>query len=164
MFLSKIIANNLLLKWRTKLRKGITRSLALLLMLTLLIAMFCVMALATDSTGDTETCSQATVTEPLEIANKRTKYKYLDNGTDPAEGLSSLTAWTLSDFDDSSWKTGTGSFGSREGKKVPPAISGKTPLNLINLYKSDGKTIIPTFFFRTTFELEDASLYNTLSL
>ena len=143
-------------------RKGITRSLALLLMLTLLIAMFCVMALATDGTGDTETGSQTTATEPLDIVKRTTKFKYLDNGIDPAAGLSSLTAWTLSDFDDSSWKTGAVSFGSNSGKQVPP-VNGKLPNVLLNLYKSDGSTIIPTFFFRTTFEVEDASLYNTLS-
>ena len=48
-----------------------------------------------------------------QVVNLNTSWKYLDNNTDPAAGLGSLTAWTAAGFDDSSWKEAAGSFGAK---------------------------------------------------
>ncbi len=91
-----------------------------------------------------------------------TEWRYLDNGTDPAASLSSVTAWTASGFDDSSWKSASGKFGSKSGSLA--AVSGcDTPTVLIDLYGSDGTTVIPTYFFRTTFTVDDVSAIGALS-
>ena len=73
--------------------------------------------------------------EPTTVTyvNSSTVWKYLDDNTDPADGLSSLTAWTLSNYDDSAWKSGSGSFGSKNG--ALGSVSGcGTPTHLIELY------------------------------
>ena len=59
--------------------------------------------------------SAAAETTEIVYVDSSTVWKYIDDNTDPAEGLSSLTAWTLPEFDDSDWKTGSGSFGSKNG-------------------------------------------------
>ena len=38
----------------------------------------------------------------LEVVNRDTEWRYLDDNTDPAEGFSSITAWTTPRFVDSS--------------------------------------------------------------
>ncbi|MGO3509634.1 MAG: hypothetical protein ACTIND_10050, partial [Glutamicibacter arilaitensis] len=43
------------------------------------------------------------------ITTADTEWKFLDDGSDPAAGLSSLNAWTENDFDDSTWKNAKGS-------------------------------------------------------
>lgn len=92
-----------------------------------------------------------------------TEWRYLDNNTDPAKGLSSLTAWTQPGFDDSSWKQASGIFGSKSGALAGVSGCG-TPTVLLDLYKEDGTDeVIPTYFFRTTFEIDDLSSVKTLS-
>lgn len=81
-----------------------------------------------------------------------TTWKYLDDNTDPASGLESLTAWTEKGFDDSAWKTGIGAFGAKKGAIA--SIGDHTPDVLLKQYKEDG-TDIETYFFRTTFEVEN---------
>lgn len=52
-----------------------------------------------------------------------TVWSYLDNGTDPAGDASAegyeRTSWTDANYDDSTWKTGKGSFGAKRGKLAP---------------------------------------------
>ena len=47
--------------------------------------------------------------------NESTQWSYLDDNTDPAGDSNaeeySRTSWTLTEFDDSEWKTASGSFG-----------------------------------------------------
>ncbi len=91
-----------------------------------------------------------------DILDSSAVWKYLDDDTDPAEGLSSLQAWTLPSFDDSAWKSAAGSFGSKGG--AIGTVSGcGTPATLINLYQTGATTVIPTYYFRTTFEVESAA-------
>lgn len=90
------------------------------------------------------------------LIDSSTEWKYLDDNTDPAANLTSLTAWTLPSFDDSAWKTGIGSFGAKSG--VLAAInSSYTPNVLLAQYQADGTTNIPTYFFRTVINIDDAS-------
>ena len=71
--------------------------LFLTIALSLLITCFTVISFAGD-------------VEEVTVVNLNTEWRYLDNNTAPADGLGSLTAWTEPDFDDSSRKTGIGSF------------------------------------------------------
>ncbi len=95
------------------------------------------------------------------LIDKNTVWKYIDDNTDPAQDLSGLTAWTLADFDDSSWKSAKGSFGSKNGEIA--SISHVTPTNLISIYKEGTSDCVPAVFFRSTFNVENLSQYHTLS-
>ncbi len=80
-------------------------------------------------------------------------WRYLDDGSDPARGAEALRVWTTPEFDDSDWKSATGSFGAKRGKL--DTVGPYMPSNLLNHY-IDGSAApaVPTYFFRTTFELE----------
>lgn len=43
--------------------------------------------------------------QSVRVADGNTNWKYLDNNTDPAEGHSSLTAWTEKGFDNTAWES-----------------------------------------------------------
>ena len=88
-----------------------------------------------------------------------TEWRYLDDGSDPGLGLNTLSSWTQPSFNDSYWKKGYGSFGTKSGAIA--SINGKVPDNLITLYQEDG-TSLPTAFFRANFTVSDLSKNNTL--
>lgn len=46
------------------------------------------------------------------VVNENTVWNYLDDNTDPAAGMASLTAWTEKGFDDTEWKKAAGKFGA----------------------------------------------------
>ena len=83
-----------------------------------------------------------------------TEWAYLDDGSDPAGDKDAAgydrISWTKASFDDAGWKTGTGSFGAKNGE----AFSGANnklegcPGNEYN---------IPTYYFRTKVNVTDAS-------
>ena len=82
-----------------------------------------------------------------------TAWHYLDDGSDPSPAPAALRGWTLPAFDDSAWKTATGSFGAKGGKLAP--VGPQTPKTLLNHYLDGTKApTVPTYFFRTTFEIE----------
>ncbi|WP_417503268.1 fibronectin type III domain-containing protein [Microbacterium sp.] len=82
-----------------------------------------------------------------------TAWHYLDDGSDPSPAPAALRDWTLPAFDDGSWKTAPGSFGAKNGKLG--AVGPQTPKTLLNHYLDGVKApTVPTYFFRTTFELE----------
>lgn len=90
-------------------------------------------------------------TDPV-VSTAATTWQYLDDGTDPVRGVAPLTGWTASGFDDSPWKSARGSFGAKNGTLAP--IGSLTPTTLLNHYV-DGTSAptVPTYFFRTTFDL-----------
>ena len=97
------------------------------------------------------------------LVDLSTEWRYLDTNVDPSLGLSSLTSWTLPSYNDSHWKTASGIFGSKGGKLASVSGCG-TPTVLIDLYTDDTKTnTIPTYFFRTTFTVDDISKISTLT-
>ena len=51
-----------------------------------------------------EACAATT---PVVLVDLQTKWKYLDTGVDPA-GSGARTSWTTADFNDSGWKTSSG--------------------------------------------------------
>jgi hypothetical protein len=82
-----------------------------------------------------------------------TAWHYLDDGSDPSPAPAALRDWTLPAYDDSTWKTAPGSFGAKNGKLG--AVGPQTPKTLLNHYLDGTKApTVPTYFFRTTFELE----------
>ena len=85
--------------------------------------------------------------------NEGTLWKYLDNNTDPAAGQASLTAWTEKGFDDTAWKTASGKFGAKRGALT--SFDGFTPTILLQQYIDGTATDIPTYFFRTTFNVSN---------
>ncbi len=96
------------------------------------------------------------------LIDLNTEWKYIDDNTDPASGLNSLSAWTLPSFDDGAWKTGVGSFGAKSGQLG--AINGKTPNVLLTHYITGTSTCIPSYFFRTEINIYDANEISALYL
>lgn len=86
------------------------------------------------------------------ITTAMTTWQYLDDGSDPAAGTEDLQSWTTPGFDDSTWKSAKGAFGAKNG--ALNAVGPHTPATLLNHYL-DGATAptVPTYFFRSTFEL-----------
>ena len=119
--------------------------------------------LGTGSVINAFPCSAALVTayakeqnteENVTVVNEKTTWKYLDNNTDPASGLSSLTAWTTPDFNDSAWKSAAGKFGAKRGALT--SFNGFTPTVLLQQYQDqENSKCTPTFFFRTTFNAQN---------
>ena len=139
--------------------------LASVLAVSTCISMLACAVSATD--GELQTNQQtAAVGSETETVDITTGWRYLDNNTDPAgdstaEGYDRLS-WTKADYDDSSWKTAAGRFGAKRGA-IADLGGGCTPDVLLNQY-IDGTSgdDIPAFFFRTTFQVKDASAVTKL--
>lgn len=121
--------------------------LAFVLMLSMLPSAFAV--------GDSEENAQA----PTQIDDS-TVWRYLDDNSDPAgdpaaEGYA-RTSWTAPGFDDSGWKTASGTFG---GKKTDEGITSNGATNKLDgIGGADGNgDNYPTYYFRTQVSIPDAS-------
>ena len=123
-----------------------SKILALLLVLMLLVTIFCI-----NTSADASDV----------LIDLSTEWRYLDNGTDPANGSSSLTSWTLPGFNDSSWKRASGKFGAKNGAIGSVETFG-SPTVLLDHYYDNGDTI-HTYFFRTTFNVTNASSISNLA-
>ncbi|MBE6686199.1 MAG: hypothetical protein E7591_03110 [Ruminococcaceae bacterium] len=86
------------------------------------------------------------------------EWKYLDDGSLPFDDDTDLR-WTTDSFDDSQWKSGIGAFGAYNGGLEDFDPDDPLPNTLISQYFPEGSedegVNIPTFFFRTTFDLAD---------
>lgn len=89
------------------------------------------------------------------LINLETSWQYLDDGTDPA-GDGERTSWTKTAFDDTAWKTssGTAKFGGRHG--FNPLEDGTVPTVQLQRYLSGTSANVPAYFFRTSFILDSA--------
>ncbi|MBL3699439.1 fibronectin type III domain-containing protein [Leucobacter luti] len=82
-----------------------------------------------------------------------TSWQYLDDHTDPARGDANVRAWVAPEYDDSGWKTAPGGFGVKNNALV--AVGPYTPATKLEHYIDGTKApTIPTYFFRTSFDLE----------
>ena len=98
------------------------------------------------------------------ISTGSTEWSYLDNNVDPSPTAGDTLAWTGDDYDDSSWKSALGSFGAKSGGKTGMG-GGHTVNTLLNHYiNGTGGTTVPTYFFRTTFDLTEGELADIRSL
>ena len=112
-----------------------------------------------------------TVGSETETVDLTTGWRYLDNNTDPAGDAAAAgydrLSWTRADYDDSSWKTAAGTFGAKNGG-IANLGAGYTdvdftPSVLLNQYINGvSGDDIPAFFFRTTFQVKDASAITKL--
>ena len=91
---------------------------------------------------------------------KDIKCKYLDDNTDPSAvaegGIYKKTSWTELGFDDSNWKESTTgeTFGAKNQALGGIGGSNKVTPTVLLTQKYDGSNNIPTYFFRTEFNVD----------
>lgn len=91
------------------------------------------------------------------LSTSATTWSYSDDNTDPAAGAADRLIWTEADYDDSAWKSATGAFGAKNGK--PTGIGANFPVNtLLEQYIPGTTTDVPTFHFRTSFDIDEDQL------
>lgn len=90
------------------------------------------------------------------ISSGTTTWQYLEDGSDPAAGKAERTAWTTGALPAGDWRSGTGSFGAKNGSATGMG-GGHTVDTLLEQYLADG-TDVPTYFFRTSFEADATDL------
>ncbi|MGN8050909.1 fibronectin type III domain-containing protein [Curtobacterium sp. 22159] len=114
---------------------------------------------ATTLVGST---TAATAAEAPLIESGVTSWQYLEDGSDPAAGQAERTAWTTGALPAGDWKSGSGSFGAKNGVATGMG-GGYTVDTLLDQYRDDG-TDVPTYFFRTSFEADATDLATWKSL
>ena len=80
------------------------------------------------------------------------EWSYLDGGQQEQISVSE-SDWALPGYEAGGWNVGTGSFGAKNGTLEPLSEEHRAE-TLLNQYQEDGDNV-PTFFFRTTFQVED---------
>ncbi len=101
-----------------------------------------------------ETEMQPAYAADAEIGNRLGEEEWEWHYRDDPQMLSELTgnAWTETAYDDSSWLSGRGTFGSYEGKREEIA-DGLKPDIYLRQYLPDGKNV-PVYYFRARFWAE----------
>lgn len=91
------------------------------------------------------------------IDSASTAWNYSDTNVDPAAGTSDRLVWTGADYDASSWKSATGAFGAKNGQ--PTGLGSSFPVTtLLSQYISGTTDDVPTFHFRTSFDVDSEQL------
>ncbi|RIJ78661.1 metallophosphoesterase [Nakamurella silvestris] len=91
------------------------------------------------------------------ITTADTTWSYLEDNTDPAGTNANPAIWTTTDFPQTNWKSGKGAFGAKNG--LATGIGANFPVNtLLTQYIPGTTTDVPTFFFRTSFDLTAAQV------
>ncbi|UZN04339.1 hypothetical protein [Cellulomonas sp. S1-8] len=108
----------------------------------------------------------AAPSEPVELplVTSATTWRYLDDDTEPHGTAPDVLAWTAPGFDATGWTSGTGPFGAKNGA-LGDLGGGYRPATLLEHYANGvSGTTVPTYFFRTTVELDAAALDRLVSL
>ena len=108
-------------------------------------------------------CTGASETdaEPEALLDADATWRYLDDGTDPSNGLPSRTDWAAPEFDDSDWSEAAGSFGALRGQ-LTELSGGYLPDNLLNQYYEGTTDNIEAFFFRSDFTVNTPTTSTTM--
>ena len=86
-------------------------------------------------------------TATISLLESGETWRYLDDGSDQG------TAWREPGFDDEAWASGAAQLGYGDGDEVTTIGFG-----------DDSENVFPTTYFRTTFELQDPSVLESLML
>ncbi|GIG38625.1 hypothetical protein [Cellulomonas phragmiteti] len=108
----------------------------------------------------------ATTSDPVELPllTSGTTWTYLDDATEPHGTAADVLAWTAPGFDDAGWARGTGPFGAKNGA-LGDLGGGYRPATLLRHYVNGvSGTTVPTYFFRTTVDLDADTLDRLVSL
>ena len=131
--------------------------------LTRLFAATAALTLLSPAVAASAFTSQSDTVSPTNLlVSGEAEWSYLDDDTDPADGLPDRTGWADASFDDSAWPTAVGSFGALRGE-LDELNGGFTPDNLLRQYKDgEGAPNTETFFLRSDLtvdadDLEDAA-------
>lgn len=107
---------------------------------------------ASATTAAAETAA-VPVVPAASLVSTGTAWKYLDTNVDPAAGNADRNAWTAPGYDDSAWPTAASGFGVKKNELA--AVGPYMPATKLAHYiDGDSKNTVPTYFFRTTIELE----------
>lgn len=109
-----------------------------------------------------QSASASGAADPL-IFTDTTEWRFLDTNVDPGTA-EDPASWTRAGYDDSAWSSGTRSFGSANGA-TEDIGSDYRIRTLTAQYSDDAQTVnIPAIFFRSSFELTEEELDDTLRL
>ena len=112
-------------------------------------ALLVLTTILTTMTGQFEMKVQAEGTQMSVVSTGTTEWQYRDDNAVPADGWKTSEAVT-----ENEWKSGTGSFGAKNGE-IGDLGGGYTPVNLLTQYIEGTSDDIPVFYFRTTFSVAE---------
>ncbi len=100
--------------------------------------------------------------DSVNLISNTTTWKYLDTNVDPGSANDRI-AWTKADYQDTSWKSAAGIFGAKKGQLA--SLGGEfMPNVLLNQYiNGTSGDDIPTFFFRTTVNINNVDDVTSVS-
>ena len=128
--------------------KRVKKALAALMAASICLSVAVCPAAALDGEGG------QTVGSTTGVVDSGTVWQYLDNNTNPGT-QENPTSWTQQvDLSAEGWKTASGSFGAKRGQKV--ALNGGLIPDVL-LEGCDGQNDCTTYFFRTTFQVDNAA-------
>ncbi|GAB3543622.1 hypothetical protein GCM10027403_38120 [Arthrobacter tecti] len=100
----------------------------------------------------------AQAAEPILIDSETTSWSYLADNTDPSAGSADPLSWTKDSYDDAGWKDAEGSFGAKNGEATGMGGGYEIDTLLPQYIDNAAPPNVPTYFFRTSFDLSAEQL------